>query len=65
MTVTDDSLAAVHIHLIGIGADERNRTYLQDGDALRRDAALLLRETIGDNTAEITAIWDDVVIPAR
>ncbi len=65
LTVADDTLAAVHIHLIGIGADERNRTYLQDGDALRRDAALLLRETIGDDTAEITAIWDDVVIPAR
>ncbi|MGW0163126.1 hypothetical protein ACWDUN_27785 [Mycobacterium sp. NPDC003323] len=62
LTITEDTLTTVHIHLIGIGADERSGTYLADGDALRRDAALMLRETIGDNAAEITATWDDVVV---
>lgn len=62
LTVKDRALVAVHIHLIGIGADERDRTYLQDGDALRADAALVLREAIGDSSTEITAIWDDLVV---
>lgn len=62
LSVTDRTLSAVRIHLIGIGADERDRTYLQDGDALRADAALVLREAIGDGTAAITAIWDDLVV---
>lgn len=62
LTIKDQTLSAVHIHLIGIGADERDRTYLQDGDALRKDAALVLREAIGDSSAEITAIWDDLVV---
>ena len=65
LTVTDHALTAVRIHLIGIGADERARTYLQDGDALRHDAAQVLNETLGDNTAEITAIWDDVFVAGR
>lgn len=62
LTITDRALSAVHIHLIGIGADERDRTYLQDGDALRADAAHVLREAIGDSSAEITAVWDDLVV---
>lgn len=65
LTVRDHRLAVVHIHLIGIGADERDRTYLQDGDTLRRGAAAVLDATIGDTSAEITAIWDDLVVVAR
>lgn len=64
LTVKDHTLTAVHIHLIGIGADERDRTYLEDGDTLRHGAARILRETLGANTAEITAHWDDVVVTA-
>lgn len=58
-------LAAVHIHLIGIGTEERDRTYLQDGDALRREAARVLRAALGEDSAEITASWDDVVVERR
>jgi hypothetical protein len=65
LTVREHALVAVHIHLIGIGTDERDRTYLQDGDALCEGAALVLREAIGDNAAEITAIWDDLVVTAQ
>ncbi len=65
LSVEDDVLTAVHIHLIGIGAEQRRHTYLQDGDSLRRDAAVVLRETIGVDTAEITATWDDVVVTGR
>lgn len=62
LTVKDHTLTAVHIHLIGIGADERDRTYLEDGDALRHGTARILHETLGESTAEITAIWDDLVV---
>ncbi|KAB7760703.1 hypothetical protein [Mycolicibacterium mucogenicum] len=55
-------LTAVHIHLIGVGADERERTYLQDGDALRRETAAVVHTAIGDNTAEITVSWDDLFV---
>lgn len=65
LTITEDVLTAVHIDLIGIGTEKRDRTYLQDGDTLRRFAAMLLRESIGDDAAEITATWDDVVITGR
>lgn len=64
LSITGDVLSAVRIHLIGIGADERERTYLQDGDALRRGAAVVLHAALGRSSAEITAIWDDVVISA-
>ena len=55
-------LAAVHIHLIGVGVGARRQTYLRDGDELRDYAALLLQGAIGDNSAQITVSWDDLVV---
>lgn len=54
-------LAAVHIHLIGVGVGQRRQTYLQDGDTLRDYAALLLHEAVGTNSAQIDISWDDLV----
>ncbi|GAS98139.1 uncharacterized protein RMCC_5104 [Mycolicibacterium canariasense] len=62
LRVDAEQLTAVHVHLIGVGAEPRDRTYLQDGDALRREAARVVHAAIGENAAEITASWDDVVI---
>jgi len=63
LTLEADVLTKVHVHLIGIGADPREHTYLQDGDALRADVARVLRTTVGENTAAVTAVWDDVTVP--
>ncbi|WP_234792088.1 hypothetical protein [Mycolicibacterium brisbanense] len=62
LDITDSRLAAVYVHLIGVGTAPRDRTYLEDGDTLRHYAATVLRAVIG-GTVEITAIWDDLVVP--
>lgn len=62
LTVDAGQLTAVHVHLIGVGTQPRDRTYLQDGDALRAHTARILAATLGDDSAEVIASWDDIVV---
>ncbi|EFV14090.1 hypothetical protein [Segniliparus rugosus] len=55
------TLAAVHIDVIAVGADEREHTYLDDGDALRARAAATIAETLGTPAPPVTLAWDDLV----
>ncbi|MGV9796481.1 hypothetical protein ACWDTP_00320 [Mycobacterium sp. NPDC003449] len=57
------TLSGVHIHLVAVGADERERTYLDDGDALRGRAATVITDTLGVAAPRITITWEDIVLP--
>ncbi|WP_041407376.1 hypothetical protein [Segniliparus rotundus] len=57
----DATPTSVHIDLVAVGADARERTYLSDGDALRERAAAAFLETLGTPAPPITLTWDDLV----
>lgn len=57
----DATPAAMHIELVAIGADEREHTYIDDGDALRARASAAIFETLGTPAPPITLTWDDLV----
>lgn len=56
------TVSAVHIHLVAVGADPRDQTYLQDGDSLRDHAARAIAEILGA-TPHITVMWEDIALP--
>ncbi|MFW3119807.1 hypothetical protein MMAG44476_18902 [Mycolicibacterium mageritense DSM 44476 = CIP 104973] len=56
------TVSDVHIHLVAVGADPRDHTYLHDGDRLRARAAALLAEMV-DTAPHITLTWEDIALP--
>lgn len=56
------AVSEVHIHLVAVGADPRDTTYLHDGDRLREHAAAVIADIIGD-TPHITLTWEDIALP--
>ena len=55
------TLTAVHIDVVAVGANEREHTYLDDGDTLRARAAAVIAETLGTPAPPVTLAWDDLV----
>lgn len=55
-------LSEVHIHLVAVGADPREHTYLNDGDRLRRRAASVIADVLG-TVPHITVTWEDIALP--
>lgn len=60
--VDAQKLSAVHIHLVAVGADPRDHTYLHDGDSLRDHAAAAITDLLGV-TPHITVTWEDIALP--
>jgi hypothetical protein len=56
------AVSDVHIHLVAVGADARERTYLHDGDSLRAHAAAVIAEIVGA-APHITLTWEDIALP--
>ncbi|MDX1881229.1 hypothetical protein SBE55_25840 [Mycolicibacterium sp. 141076] len=56
------SVEEVHIHLVAVGTEPRDTTYLHDGDSLREYAAVVIAELIG-TAPRITLTWEDVALP--
>ncbi|MFD6197029.1 hypothetical protein ACFWE3_10030 [Mycobacteriaceae bacterium NPDC060252] len=62
--VDRQEVTAVRINLVAIGAADRDRTYLDDGDALRERAAAVVDDIIGIEPPTITVTWADIVLPS-
>lgn len=48
----------------GVGAADRDSTYIDDGDALRKRAAAVVTDIIGIEPPNITVTWEDIVLPS-
>ncbi|TDZ79087.1 hypothetical protein DE4585_02822 [Mycobacteroides salmoniphilum] len=62
--VDGQEVTALRINLVAIGAADRDRTYLDDGDALRKRAAAVVNDIIGIEPPNITVTWEDIVLPS-
>ncbi|TVX95166.1 hypothetical protein FPV58_28755 [Mycolicibacterium porcinum] len=56
------AVSKVYIHLVAVGADPRDNSYLHDGEKLRGRAAAVIAEIIGDSP-HITVTWEDIALP--
>ncbi|MET9326277.1 hypothetical protein [Tsukamurella sp. NPDC003166] len=56
-------LAAVHVHLVAVGADERPHTLLDGGERLRALTADVVRRMVGTGDVRIDLTWEDVLTP--
>ncbi len=63
LDVDGDRLAAVHVHLVAVGADGRPGTLLDGGDGLRARAAELLRAMFGPDEVRVDVTWEDLLTP--
>ncbi len=64
VNVDGQAVAALRINLVAIGTADRDRTYLDDGDALRKRAASVVNDIIGIEPTNITVTWEDIVLPS-
>ncbi|TDZ81173.1 hypothetical protein [Mycobacteroides salmoniphilum] len=62
--VEAQAVTALRINLVAIGAAERDHTYLDDGDTLRKRAAAVVNDIIGIEPPTITVTWEDIVLPS-
>lgn len=53
----------IEIEIVAVGADERDATYLADGDSLRRAAAQVTERLLGITAPTIDLTWVDLVLP--
>ena len=56
-------LAAVHVHLVAVGAEGRSRSLLDGGDRLRALAEDVVRRMIGDAAVRVDLTWEDLLTP--
>ncbi|MDF0531972.1 hypothetical protein P0W64_18990 [Tsukamurella sp. 8F] len=63
VSVEGDAVGAVHVRLVAVGADERDASYLDDGDVLRSRAARFVAELLGVHPPRVDLTWQDVLLP--
>lgn len=64
LDLADGALAGVHVHLVAVGADGRERTMLDGGERLRGLAGGVVRRMIGADDVRIDLTWEELLTPA-
>lgn len=64
VNVAGQAVTAIRINLVAVGAADRDSTYIDDGDALRKRAAAVVTDIIGIEPPNITVTWEDIVLPS-
>ncbi|MCS3779116.1 hypothetical protein [Tsukamurella ocularis] len=63
LDLTGGALAAIHVHLVAVGADGRSHTLFDGGERLRALAADVVRRMVGTVDVRIDLTWEDVLTP--
>lgn len=61
LDVASGGLAAVHVHLVAVGADGRAHSLLDGGERLRGLTADVVRRMVGPDDVRIDLTWEDVL----